>query len=165
MAEQDLYAFLKKSALSAAAVPETSSSVIDEFDSRLKEAYCVPTGFPKDTKPEHIIRFHYRQTNNSQAKTEFQAVLSIYRHHVLKMNPISVEKFTYLAEYLTNDPLGQVTYPDSDTRIFKNATSLVAALRSGPHYQPTIAATHAAAAGVTVTDATTASLTEAEASV
>ena len=162
---EDLFAFLKKPSLSAAAVPETSPSVIDDFDSRLKGAFCLPSGFPKDTKPENVVRFHYRQTNNSQAKTEFQYILNIYRHHVLTLNSYSAERFAYLADYLTNDPLGQVTYPDSDTRIFKNATRLVAALQSGPAYQPMIAAVNAAAAEVTASDTTATSLTEAEAAV
>ena len=165
MAEEDIFAFLKTPALSAAAVPETSPLINDEFDTKLKEAFVWPEGFPKESKSrEHVTRFYYRQTNESQARTEFHSILVVYRHHVLKQNPYSVEKFTYLTEYLTNDPLGLVTYPDNDTRIFKNATRLIAAQQSGPHYQPVVAATNAAAAETDNSTATV-SLTELEASV
>ena len=83
MAEEDIFAFLNTPALSAAAVPETSPLVNDEFDTLLKEAFQWPEGFPKERKShEHVTRFHYRQTNESQAKTEFHSILIVW-HCVL----------------------------------------------------------------------------------
>ena len=46
MANKDLFAFLDRPALQAAAVPETSPLVVDECEARLKAAWQWPTGYP-----------------------------------------------------------------------------------------------------------------------
>jgi len=84
---QDLFSFLKQPSLTAAAIPETSSLVIDEFDSKLKEFCCWPHGMPANLKShDNLIRFHYRETNDSQAKIEFHNILLLYRNHVIILN-------------------------------------------------------------------------------
>ena len=127
MANKDLFAFLNRPALQAAAVPETSPLIVDESDSRLKEAWQWPTGYPNEKKSaEHSVRFHYRQTNDSQAKAEFHCIMLMYRNHVIQENAVAAAKYPYLDEYLSSDPLGHKKYPDSDVNIYKNATKLVA---------------------------------------
>ena len=127
MTNKDLFAFLDRPALQAAAVPETSPLVVDECEARLKASWQWPTGYPASRKTiDHCIRFHYRQTNDSQAKTEFQSILLMYRNHVQQENLIAVTKYPYLEQYLQADPLGTKVYPETDVNIYKNATKLVA---------------------------------------
>ena len=128
MSDEDLYSFLDQPALAAAAAPENAPHIVDEFNTLLKEARCWPVGYPvKKQSAEYSCRFHYRRTNRSQAENAFHSIVLIYRHHVLKENPTLEETYPFLKEYLSNDPLGLVTYPDNDTHIYKNATKLVAA--------------------------------------
>ena len=128
MTDVNVFSFLDQPALGAAATPETASHVVDEFDTLMKSARCLPTGYPKDKRSdEYRIRFRYRRTNNSQAKEAFHSILLMYRHHILLANHSLESEFHFLKSYFTRDPLGLETYPDDDTHIFVNASKLVAA--------------------------------------
>ena len=84
----DVMAFFDTSAISTvAATPVTDPHVGDEVDTMIRVASALPYNFrPEHEHPSKRIRFHYRQTNNSQAELSFENILIMYRQHVMHVN-------------------------------------------------------------------------------
>ena len=122
----DVMAFFDTSAISASAATHgTDPHVGDEVDTLIKQASGLPYHFKQEHKhPSKRIRFHYRLTNDSQAKISFDSILVMYRQHVMHVNSQLLITFPFLDDYFRANPLGHKQYPDSDTNMFKNAYKL-----------------------------------------
>ena len=125
----DVYAFLKRPALQAGAVPDTSPLHTDLADEKLKSAANWPLGI-SNSSGLSMIRFSYKQTNDLAAKSEFSNIQLLFRTQLLNSKGDLSGKYPYLEDYLIRYPLGVIPFSPADPRIYKNATKLIAAERT-----------------------------------
>ena len=125
----DVYAFLRRPALQAGAVPYTSPLHTDLADKKLKAAANWRLGIPTSSGMS-MIRFSYKQTNDLAAKSEFNNIQVLFRTQLLNSQKELSGKYPYLSDYLIRYPLGVIPFSTEDSRIYKNATKLIAAERS-----------------------------------
>ena len=137
--DKDIFTFLNQPTDAVYAVcAETDPHVIDVADTRLKNAYEYPIGYPADKKdPKVRIRIRYQITNDTQANALFDNVVAMYTQHVIRKNPGVEREHPYLREYLERDPLGLIPHDDSDARIYSNARRLVQAAHATSLTAPT----------------------------
>ena len=76
--DKDIFTFLNHPTDAVYAVcAETDPHVIDVADTRLKNAYEYPIGYPADKKdPKVRIRIRYQVTNDTQANSLFDNVVA-----------------------------------------------------------------------------------------
>ena len=126
-----VYAFLDQPAVSSVATPlRSTTSEYDDTETTLERHNAFPPDYPEHKKGENSVRIVYLKINTDQADSAFRSVVQIYLKHVLKTHAQTMSNYPYAKEYLTNNPLGLIEYPENDPRIFKNADKIVKARKA-----------------------------------
>ena len=84
MINEDIFAFLDLPAYSSVATDRTINPlIIDEVDSMLKDKHEYPHRYPTEKRDERGIRFYYRKTNETEAKSSFGSIMHMYIEQVI----------------------------------------------------------------------------------